>query len=510
MLINYVLKASDFYYGLSISELKALAFQFAKSIQCSFPESWNKNREASRDWYYSFMKRNPQLSLRTPEQISQHRAKAFCKENVDAFFENFRSVLNATTFEPHRIWNMDETGLPTVPSKVSKIIARKGRKRIGSSTSAERGTNVSMALSVNATGASIPPFFIFPRNKMKAVYMTHASHGADAVANGSGWMTSEVFKKYMEHFIKYSGARAGSPTLLLLDNHASHLSIDVIDMAIANDITMLTFLPHCTHRMQPLDIAVFGPLKTMYSKQHDDWKRANMNVTFDLHHVPLILDKCLDIAVTPKNIKAGFKASGIFPFDANAFTEVDFVAAEISGENQSMDDDNDTEDNQRRIIIRAADISVAHEEVTTSESSAVASTSGTASDADALVRVSPLKIGDRKKKSNRGRKPMKSAILTSPDVVTNLREKAELKKDKAAKQGPPPKKRRTSRTTNRNPHLSSDEEKDIDFCIICYKDMPAKLSKYNSTKCIECGREVHAKCVKVSSNVFTCKNCESD
>lgn len=506
--MKYVLKASDVYYGLSISELKALAFQFAKSIQCSYPESWNKNHEASKDWYYSFMRRNPQLSLRTPEQISQNRAKAFCKENVDAFFENFRSVLDATTFEAHRIWNMDETGLRTVPSKVTKIVARKGRKRIGSSTSAERGTNVSMALAVNATGASIPPFFIFPRNKTKAVYMTHASHGADAVANGSGWMTSEVFLKYMEHFIKYSGARAGSPTLLLLDNHASHLSIDVINMAIAHDITMLSFPPHCTHRMQPLDITVFGPLKTMYAKQHDDWKRANMNVIFDLHHVPLILEKCLDVAVTPKNIKAGFKASGIFPFDANVFTEVDFVASTLSDENKSTDDDNEEEDNQRRIIITAADISVAHEGVTTSESSAVASTSGIASQADALVRVGPLKMGEPKKKSNRGRKPMKTAILTSPEVLDNLREEAKLKEKAAKKQGPPPKKRRTSRTKNQK--LSSDEEKDLDFCIICYEDMPAKLTKNNSTKCIKCGSEVHAKCVTVSSNVFTCINCKSD
>lgn len=119
--------------------------------------------------------------------------------------------------------------------------------------------------------------------------------------------------------------------------------------------------------------------------------------------------------------------------------------------------------------------SILHEEeVITSESSAVASTFGIASHADALVRVGPLKMGERKKKSNRGRKPMKSAILTSPEVVTNLEEKAKLKKDKAAKQGPPPKKRRISRTKNRKQQLSSDENKDIDFYIICYEDMPAK------------------------------------
>lgn len=80
----------------------------------------------------------------------------------------------------------------------------------------ERGTNVSMALSVSATGQSIPPFYLFPRLKMKETYMTHASQGSVGIANGCGWMTSNEFENYMEHFIKHTGARKGSPTLLLL------------------------------------------------------------------------------------------------------------------------------------------------------------------------------------------------------------------------------------------------------------------------------------------------------
>jgi len=49
-----------------------------------------------------------------------------------------------------------------------------------------------------------------------------------------------------------------SPTLLLFDNHPSHLSIEAIEMAVEHGITMLSFPSHCTHRMQPLDITVFG------------------------------------------------------------------------------------------------------------------------------------------------------------------------------------------------------------------------------------------------------------
>jgi len=102
-------------------------------------------------------------------------------------------------------------------------------------------------------------------------------------------MTSQEFIKYMNHFIKHTGANVASRTLLLLDNHSSHLSIEAIEMAVEHGITMLSFPPHCTHRMQPLDITVFGPFKTMYAAEHDNWKKNN-GVTFDLHHIPFIAD----------------------------------------------------------------------------------------------------------------------------------------------------------------------------------------------------------------------------
>jgi len=56
-----------------------------------------------------------------------------------------------------------------------------------------------------------------------------------------------------------------SPALLLLDNHESHLSIAVLDYAKTNGVVMLSFPPHCSHRLQPLDRTVFGPFKKFYN-----------------------------------------------------------------------------------------------------------------------------------------------------------------------------------------------------------------------------------------------------
>ncbi|XP_039969813.1 uncharacterized protein LOC120781655 [Bactrocera tryoni] len=109
--------------------------------------------------------------------------------------------------------------------------------------------------------------------------------------------------------------------------------------------------------------------KLAYEVKHDAWKKSNIGVTFDLHHVPLLVDQCLDVMLTPKTIKSGFRTTGIYPFNPQIFTEVDFVASELSGENLFGDEEKDA-DNQRRVLASGdAIVTAAIEEVSTSEAS---------------------------------------------------------------------------------------------------------------------------------------------
>ena len=52
------------------------------------------------------------------------------------------------------------------------------------------------------------------------------------------------------------------PILLLLDGHSSYFNLDAINFAKENGVIMFMLVPHTTHAMQPLDTAVYGPLKT--------------------------------------------------------------------------------------------------------------------------------------------------------------------------------------------------------------------------------------------------------
>lgn len=79
----------------------------------------------------------------------------------------------------------------------------------------------------------------------------------------------------MEHFIKHVKSLPEQKILPLLGGHQSHKTIEVIDLARARNITMITLPPHTSHRLQPLDVTFFGPLRTLYNREIDHWMLRN-------------------------------------------------------------------------------------------------------------------------------------------------------------------------------------------------------------------------------------------
>jgi hypothetical protein len=60
---------------------------------------------------------------------------------------------------------MDESGISTLPNKLPKVIAEKGKRLVDKIVSADRGQLVTFVCCFSASGVYVPPAMIFPRKK---------------------------------------------------------------------------------------------------------------------------------------------------------------------------------------------------------------------------------------------------------------------------------------------------------------------------------------------------------
>jgi hypothetical protein len=171
---------------------------------------------------------------------------------------------------------MDETGVSTV-HEPGKIIALKGQKQVGRIVSGERGKNITVVCSMSAVGSYVPPMFVFPRDRMSDRLMVNGPVGAVGFAQQSGWMDSNLYIRWLDHFIKFTKPSCDQPILLLLDGHGSHKTLEAVETARRHGVILLCFPPHCTHKMQPLDVCLFGPLKRYYKEEADKWMTSHVS-----------------------------------------------------------------------------------------------------------------------------------------------------------------------------------------------------------------------------------------
>ncbi|KAK4314483.1 hypothetical protein Pmani_014188 [Petrolisthes manimaculis] len=131
-----------------------------------------------------------------------------------------------------------------------------------------------------------------------------ASEGTLGLDNPSGWMNNEPFPEVLKHFIK-------------------HTSKD-------NGVTILTIHPHSSHKMQPLDVAVYGLFKSYYAAAMDSCLLQKPGIPLTIYDIGSLVDTAFKQSMTPSNITSGFKRSGIFPFDDNVFYDSDFSPTSVT------------------------------------------------------------------------------------------------------------------------------------------------------------------------------------
>ena len=158
--------------------------------------------------------------------------------------------------------NCDETGFQILPTSI-KTWAFKNTKNISINVLDSDKDRISVMASITSHNEKLPLFII---GKGECIEEAEEQLGEMLYENTftfstKSYMNSECFCQYLE-FLR-SQYKQNQIINLVLDSYSSHTSKAAIQKAKSLNIKLIFIPSHLTDILQPLDVAIFAPLKSI-------------------------------------------------------------------------------------------------------------------------------------------------------------------------------------------------------------------------------------------------------
>ena len=148
------------------------------------------------------------------------------------------------------------------------ILAERGQKRMGLITIWERSKNTTVVCAMSSGGLYASPMFIFPWSRMSPLLEKNGPPGSVYSCSKTGWINEELFVIWSKHFAQFIHASNNNKMLFILGNHSTHGSGEAYDICGEKGIVIVSLPPHTSHRLQPLNVVFYSPLKAHENQEH--------------------------------------------------------------------------------------------------------------------------------------------------------------------------------------------------------------------------------------------------
>lgn len=321
-LVNWMIQSSKCGFPVTKNQLLESVQMLIKELGRETPFT---NGKPGRRWFESFMRRHPELSQRISQNLTKARANV-TEDKLRAWFAEIEEYIQTNDLkeiwsDPKRVYNCDETAFFLSP-KGEKVIVRKGEKAIYSVINNDEKECVTTLLMCNAAGDIPPPLVMFAYKRLPNYIATKVPPDWALGRSDNGWMTGESFFEYISNifFEWLKNNNVTFPVVLFVDGHSSHLTMQLSEFCSKNQIILISLFPNSTHILQPLDVAVFRPLKLEWKKAVTNWRIENNGVKFKKEDFAPLLKKVIDgfRSQMPSILANGFRACGLFPLQPNS------------------------------------------------------------------------------------------------------------------------------------------------------------------------------------------------
>lgn len=296
--------------------------QQVREIAYKVASAQGDTRPIGQSWVEGFLQRNPTIKSLRNVRIDVQRVESVTQSILRNFFALAEQAGVGKT-HPSLLFNMDETGLMEGEG-TNGIALGAAEKRVIYSKKTTSRVWTTIIECVSAGGLSLPPLVIFKGKSVQKQWFPSSMdcfEGWQFTATENGWTSYPCGTEWLlKVFIPGTQGLAdslGSNRILVLDGHGSHCTDDFLYECFKAGIYLLFLPAHSSHITQPLDLAVFGPLKQAYRRNLQQLEGYTAANPIGKAQFLELYAKARRQALSPQNIKAGWRATGLSPFCSN-------------------------------------------------------------------------------------------------------------------------------------------------------------------------------------------------
>ncbi|SMR48600.1 unnamed protein product [Zymoseptoria tritici ST99CH_1E4] len=281
-----------------------------------------------RKWVPRFVKRHRKdIDSRYLKPLDKHRKKADSARQFKAYYDLLARKIEQYNIEPCNTYNMDEKGfLIGMLQKTRRIFTKKhylSERLIGNMQDGSREW-ITLIATICADGTCLPPALIYKAvtGNIQSSWLQDFEpddHCAFFASSPNGWTDHNLglhwLQKVFEPFTRDKAGKRGY-RLLVIDGHGSHVNMAFLQYCMDHRIFVAVYPPHSTHRLQPLDVSLFGPLANLYSSELSRFIQQTEGLSaVTKRDFFRLFWPAYKKAFTPANIASGFRKTGLYPLD---------------------------------------------------------------------------------------------------------------------------------------------------------------------------------------------------
>ncbi|KJZ69327.1 hypothetical protein HIM_11285 [Hirsutella minnesotensis 3608] len=265
------------------------------------------------NWVDRFVRRNPDIKMKPSEALEAERAAGTTEEGLRAFWDRLDAEIKAKSIGKTRLYNFDETGIVEGEFRAGRVLGSSLTKR---SIVVDGGTGqwVTILECVSASGQRLTPCVVYTGSRLQGQWFPEEVPNWKYDCTPSGWANNRSLWR-----------------ILLLDGHKAHVTDELMYEAYLNKVQLLYLPPHTSHATQPLDVGVYGPLKTNFRELTRGLHSHDATAPVQKQRFLKIYEKASARAFTVDNVKGGFRGAGIYPTNVERALQAIVKPAELPG-----------------------------------------------------------------------------------------------------------------------------------------------------------------------------------